>query len=122
MTNARELGKKAEDLAACRLRGRGRKLLARNLHYRGSELDLVLIDRGVLAFVEVRCRSSDRFGGALASVNHTKQQRIIRGAGLFLSAHPQYADWPCRFDIYSVAVDDCGKLHGTWHKGIFIQH
>ncbi len=58
-------------------------------------------DRATLVFVEVRSRRDTSFGGAAASVDATKQRRIVRAAQHYLrqlSALP-----PCRFDV--VAID-----------------
>ena len=73
-------GEAAELLAASYLQVRGVKVLARNLRCRAGELDLVCLDDGVLAIVEVRQRHTCEFGGALASVTRSKQRKIFRAA------------------------------------------
>ncbi len=77
----------------------GLQLLARNVRYRGGELDRVMEDDGTVVFVEVRYRADTRFGGGAASVDPRKQQRLQLAAGLFLQAHPELAARPCRFDV-----------------------
>jgi len=68
---------------------------------RVGEIDLIMQDVGVLVFVEVRSRSSTRYGGAAASVGPVKQQRLWRTAEHYLMRyrHPP----ACRFDL--VAMD-----------------
>jgi putative endonuclease len=72
-------GAAAEELAAQYLQVRGLKILARNMRCRAGELDLVCLDNGVLAIVEVRQRASTEFGGALGSVTWGKQFNFFCG-------------------------------------------
>ena len=99
----RARGRIGETLAECALRREGFRIVARNVHMRHSELDLVALEGTTLCFVEVRLRSSDRFGSAEESVDGRKQRRILRGAREFLSrgAAPRYD--AIRFDV--VAID-----------------
>ncbi len=109
------VGDAAEDAAARHLADAGCPILARNARYRGGEVDLVVREREVLVFVEVRMRGSSRFGGAALSVNSSKQQRIMRAAQQWLFAH--YGErWPaCRFDV--VTVDGSGTIE--WIRDAF---
>ncbi|MBN7795366.1 YraN family protein [Parahaliea mediterranea] len=88
-----------EELAAQWLRARGWEIVARNVRFRGGELDIVALDGGHLVFVEVRQRSNPRYTGAAASVGRDKQRRLVRAASLFLQRHPRWANRPCRFDV-----------------------
>src|SRR5271154_5531594 len=95
-------GAAAEELAAEYLRIRGLKILARNLRCKAGELDLVCLDGGVLAIVEVRQRESTQFGGALASVTMSKRRKIIRAAEYFLQRESSWKNLPLRFDVLAV--------------------
>src|SRR5690554_3183533 len=68
LSPTQQLGRQAEAQAEKHLTAAGVKVLKRNLLCRAGEIDLVCLDSGVLAFVEVRQRYSRRFGGAAASV------------------------------------------------------
>ncbi len=50
-----------------------------------------------LCFVEVKARTSDRYGPAVAAVGSVKRRRLARAAALYLVAHPWTG--PCRFDV-----------------------
>lgn len=91
-----------EKLAETYLKDQGLELLKRNFHCRLGEIDLIMLDAGATVFVEVRYRSHRRFGGALETVDHRKQLKIQRAAGIFLSRQPQRACQPCRFDIVGI--------------------
>ncbi|NLR76360.1 YraN family protein [Leeia sp. IMCC25680] len=99
-------GAKAEAEAANWLQKQGLQLLARNYRCRYGEIDLIMRDGHTLVFVEVRARSSSRFGGAAASVGPRKQQKLWLTAQHYLASQPQTP--ACRFDVLA--------LEGThWH-------
>ncbi len=100
MSKSHPLGRKAEDYALAFLAQRGLKLLARNYRSRYGEIDLILQDQSTLVFVEVRCRTSSRFGGALESVDRRKQNRLIQSAKHYLVSH--HRDTPIRFDVLAL--------------------
>ncbi|ANH73648.1 hypothetical protein ACS15_3561 [Ralstonia insidiosa] len=98
-------GEAGEDRALRYLQARGLSVVTRNYRCKGGEIDLVMRDAaGALIFVEVRARvarSTQRFGGAAASVTPAKQRRLIAAAEDFLA---RQADVPaCRFDV--IAID-----------------
>jgi putative endonuclease len=96
------MGRAAED-AACRyLERAGYRIVTRNFRHRLGELDVVAIEDGVLALVEVRFRSGSKFGGAAASVTHSKRRRLQRAAEVLLKRHPELAALPARFDFIEV--------------------
>ncbi len=91
------------------LQDQGVVILQRNLHCRAGEIDLVCQHDDTLAFVEVRQRSTTEFGGAAASVNRHKQQRLIRAAHYFLPKltrlHFNGRSPACRFDVIALEPD-----------------
>ena len=121
-TARRARGDAVEDAALALLQSQGLRLVARNVGYRGGELDLVMADGDALVFIEVRYRAGNAFGGGAASVDPRKRRKLVRAAGLFLVGHPQFAQRPCRFDVVSAGgagaqldwlrdafrADDCG--------------
>jgi putative endonuclease len=90
------------------------RFVARNVVCRGGEIDLVMREPdGALVFIEVRARAHGRYGGAAASVVRQKQQRIVRAAQHFLSAHDG-AMPACRFDVIAF---ERGRL--VWLRDAF---
>ena len=96
-------GRDSEQLARQFLEQQGYRIEAANVRFRLGELDLVAIHGGILCIVEVRSRSSARFGPAAASILSGKRQRLIRAAQCYLQRHRP--PWPgnVRFDV--VAID-----------------
>lgn len=110
-------GDDAEALAAAYLRRSGLQILTQNYRVRGGELDLIVLDGEALVFVEVRYRKSQRFGGAAASIDSRKQQRLIHAAQVYLMKHPHQAQRPCRFDC--ILLDALSTEHIDWIKDAF---
>jgi putative endonuclease len=106
-------GAEAEQLAARFLQRHGLTLIEANYRSRFGEIDLILRDGGALVFAEVRQRSRGDFGGAAASIDTRKQQRLIRTAQQYLAALPHIP--PCRFD--AVLLDGADNIE--WVKNAF---
>ncbi|QIK38387.1 YraN family protein [Caldichromatium japonicum] len=100
----RIFGQQKELLAESFLLAQGLVLIARNHRCRFGEIDLVMRDAAVLVFVEVRYRRSAQFGGAAASVDTHKQQRLIQAARDYLMRHP--TSLACRFDVVAIGPKD----------------
>lgn len=99
-----EIGTLGEELAAAWLRKNGRKVLYRNFRApHGGEVDIVCRHKDVLAFVEVKTRTSEAFGRPADAVNADKQRLIQRGAQewLRLLGRPKIK---FRFDIVEVLL------------------
>ena len=111
-TAAQSSGADAEQAAEnCLVKG-GLEIVARNYRTRLGEIDLIARDGETLVFIEVRLRSSARFGGAAASIDGHKRARIISAARQFLSRLGRNP--PCRFDV--VALDGGSP---TWIRAAF---
>jgi putative endonuclease len=98
-------GGNAEDAAVQFLRSNGLEILSRNCRFRVGELDVVARDGEVLVIVEVRMRSSNRFGGAAASVDLRKRTKLRRAAARLLQQHPGLASLRVRFDVIAIDRD-----------------
>jgi putative endonuclease len=103
---SREQGDAAEEKARRYLEGLGLRTVARNVHSRFGEIDLIMQHGQTLVFVEVRYRRSSRFGGAVASIDTKKQRRLIATAQGYLQRHPH--DGPCRFDVVAIGAPPNG--------------
>jgi putative endonuclease len=64
-----------------------------------------MLDGATVAMVEVRQRSHRSFGGAAASVDHRKQQRLCLAAEHWRLAHPAHSQRPLRFDVICLEGD-----------------
>lgn len=100
MSNTRlSTGKNAEKKAEQYLLKQGLSLLQRNYSWPYGEIDLIMLDKKTIVFVEVRARRSQVFGGAAASITFKKQQKIIKTAYHYLQNKKLFDKQPVRFDI-----------------------
>ena len=111
-------GRKAEVRALQWLIKNQLKLLSSNYSCRFGEIDLIMLDCSILVFIEVRARSSLKFGGAAASVNKQKQQKIITTAKHFLLCNSKYKLSTCRFDVVAFETSSAESAP-VWYKDAF---
>ncbi len=108
-------GALAELWSTAYLQQQGLTLIEKNYRSRFGEIDLIMRDRKVLVFIEIRLRKNPAFGGAAASIDAHKQQRIIHTAQLYLATLKQIP--ACRFDV--VLLDDTQGKNVQWLKNAF---
>ncbi|MCW2514864.1 MAG: hypothetical protein JWR11_3906 [Mycobacterium sp.] len=100
-----EIGALGEQLAVEHLKSCGLEVLARNWRCRYGELDVIAVDQqaGLVVFVEVKTRTSDRFGGVEQAVTPQKVRRLRRLAGAWLAN--QDRRWAqVRIDVVGVRI------------------
>lgn len=107
-------GQQAEDQACQYLEKQGLRLITRNYRAPFGEIDLICQHKDILVFVEVRARSSVVFGGALASVTRTKQQKILKTAQHYLLKNKLQDKMPVRFDVVGLEGYG-GQIHWIQH-------
>ena len=76
-------GKYGEDLACEFLKKQDYKILERNFRIRGGEIDIIALDGQTLVYVEVKTRSSHRFGLPEESVTPWKIKFLERAAKFY---------------------------------------
>ena len=87
---------------ACReLLRRGYTILARRYRSRYGEIDIIARDGEALVFVEVKTRSTERFGSPLEAVTPAKQRKVIRMAADYVGRSRLFTV-ACRFDVVGV--------------------
>jgi putative endonuclease len=96
------LGREGERIAELFLKKKGYKLVERNYRCRGGEVDLIVLDRRVVVFVEVKTRTDYGFGSPLEAVEPRKQRRMILAAQLFLHQKKLH-ERDARFDVVGIS-------------------
>jgi putative endonuclease len=100
-----EIGALGERLAVEHLQSLGLRVLTCNWRCRYGELDVIAADdvSRIAVFVEVKTRTSDKFGGVEQAVTPEKVRRLRRLAGLWLAA--QDGSWSeVRIDVVGVRI------------------
>ena len=103
LTTAKKLGQQAEDFACYYLKRQGLSLITRNYACRLGEIDLIMQDKEVLVFIEVRYRQNLNFGHSVETVHAGKQSKLIKAAEYYLRCHPLPEDSACRFDVLGIS-------------------
>jgi putative endonuclease len=94
------LGRKGERRAAWFYRLRGFAIVARNVHIRGGEIDLIARRGRLLVFVEVKTRQSLAAGEGFDAVTSAKKLQIVRLADAYLAINRHHGE--VRFDVVSL--------------------
>ena len=67
-----------------------------------GEVDLIVLDRRVIVFVEVKTRSDYSFGTPFEAVEFRKQQKMIQAAQFFLHSKGLH-EREARFDVVGIS-------------------
>lgn len=115
MTRQRkQLGSQAESLAADLLRQKGLEILGRNLRTRLGEIDILARDGRWLVIVEVKAKTSTRFGSALEMITAAKREQLI-----LLARELQMNRQTEKVRIDVVAVDQMqAEPELSYHRGV----
>ncbi len=97
---AKELGETGEQMAARYLEEQGCVILERHYRKEHKEVDIIALDHGELAVIEVKTRTSEDYFAAEQAVNHRKRQNIIRVANNYVRRTRRTE--PLRFDIIAI--------------------
>jgi putative endonuclease len=114
---AHALGRAAESFVARYLASKGCVILHQRYRCESGEIDLVVRDGDVLAFVEVKARRRSDYGRPVEAVDWRKRRRLIATARHYLRHQGLHPD-ECRFDVVSVRVGG-GRAEATWMRDAF---
>ncbi len=103
-----ESGLSGEHAAERFLTEQGMSSVARRYRGGDGEIDLIMLDRDVLVFVEVKYRPHQSAGAGLLAVTPAKQRRMTHAAMSFL-LEKEWMDRQIRFDVVEITRD--GFLH-----------
>ena len=95
---------------------KGMKLLETRHRNRAGEIDLIMLDRETVVFVEVKTRLSAVPGSGLMAVDRKKQQRIARAAMLYLITRGLQRS-ACRFDVVEVSENVVLHIPNAFQPG-----
>lgn len=98
-------GKAGEELAFEYVLKKGFTIIEKNWRYsRIGEIDIIASDKNTLAFIEVKTRTTDKFGHPAESINQAKMNKIIKLAQIYLSQNEKIKFDEYRFDAVCVIL------------------
>lgn len=111
--NKREVGTQKELQAMHYLEKQGMKILQRNFRCHMGEIDLIAQDGACIVFVEVKYRTSSRYGSPFEAVNARKQTTIRKVAQYYLLGRKQL-DCPVRFDVVGICGNELEHIKNAF--------
>ena len=101
------------EAAVCdRLTDGGMELLERRFRSPFGEIDLIMLDGDVLAFVEVKLRTRGGTEAGEAAVTP-----LVEAARCYLGAHPEHAGRCVRFDVVTVTAEGVRHVPDAFSGG-----
>ena len=110
-------GARGEESAAGFLRVQGYRILERNYRCPLGEVDIIARDGNTIVFVEVKTRTSERFGSPQAAIGPQKQKRMTAIALYYLKGQG-WLGKPARFDVAAVSLRE-GRETVTLYRNAF---
>jgi putative endonuclease len=101
LNRQQKFGKRSERLAAEYLKRKGYRIIETNYRSKVGEIDIIAKEKATIVFVEVKARSSNRFGSPKGAVTPAKQRKISMAALDYLKQSSQ-TDARARFDVVSI--------------------
>ena len=102
----KELGKKGELIAEKFLIKNGYKIVCKNFYTPKGEIDIIAEKNNEIIFIEVKTRTSLKFGTPAMAINYIKKKHIKLSAKIFLYLNQDIKYSSIRFDVIEVFVKD----------------
>ncbi|QQS22821.1 YraN family protein [bacterium] len=113
MNQDKTLGAWGENYAARLYIRQGYKLLTRNsFNHTGKqmgEIDLIVLGKNQIIFVEVKTRVSSKYGLPEEAVPAQKQARLLKVVTWFLARHSQYRNLQPRIDVCAILLSSAAR-------------
>ena len=99
----KETGKLGEDIAVHYLKQNGYVILDRNFECRQGEIDIIALDKKEIVFIEVKTRTSNKYGAPSEAVNKIKQKHMLQTIKYYLYIR-NLSDEFIRIDVMEVYI------------------
>ena len=101
MMNKRKFGTIGEKIAQKYLENNGYEIIEKNYYTKMGEIDIIAKKDNYIIFVEVKTRTSEKYGKPSEAVNKIKKLHMKRSAGIFLKEN-NFSKYVIRFDVIEV--------------------
>lgn len=102
MVNNQKTGKTGEEMAAAYLEKKGYRILATNWRWGNWEIDIIATKKNFIHFIEVKTRTTRKFGYPDDAVSKMKIRFLIDAAEEYLFRHPGWKR--IQFDILAIEL------------------
>lgn len=107
-------GHVGEEIATDFLREKGYKIIGRNFRIRNGEVDIIATHNNILVFVEVKTRTSDKYGEAREAISFWKLRSLVNVAEYYKLTHKNLPD-ALRIDAIFVKFFSNGTMESIEH-------
>lgn len=114
------IGKWGEKVAVLELQKIGYTIIETNFTSYYGEIDIIAKNHSGIIFIEVKTRSSDRYGYGIEAISKTKQKHLIHTAHYYLKQKKIY-NTPYQIDVATLEK----QKNKTWKFRLFqaaVQH
>lgn len=98
------IGQRGEVVACEFLLRAGYKILEKNYRCKLGEIDMIAKHDGRIVFVEVKTKTSQKFGTPQEAVDVKKQRKLFRLAAWYLK-EKKLEDYPATFEVVAVLLE-----------------
>lgn len=102
MANHNHTGQFGEKMAAEYLLEKGFSILHQNWRHSHWEVDVIASINGILHFIEVKTRRTNKFGFPEDDVTKKKMENLINASEEYLLLYPEWKQ--IQFDILSISI------------------
>ena len=103
--NKRRFGIIGEKIAQGYLVNKGYEILETNFYTKRGEIDIIAKNDKCIIFIEVKTRTTLKFGTPAMAINYTKKKHIRNVAKTFLHLH-RLNNSEVRFDVIEVFINE----------------
>lgn len=114
MKVANRTARVGEEKACKFLQKEGYRIIERNFRIGYGEIDIIAVNKDCLVFVEVKTRTSDKFGSPLEAITPWKLKSLIKTAQLYKKLNPKLPD-SLRIDAVSVKLVNGQEIEDIEH-------
>lgn len=100
MSNHNDLGRQGEELAFAHLLEKGYTIRSRNFRYLKAEVDIIAQKGDIIAFVEVKCRTTAFIENIADTITRRKIGLLVMAADHYVTQ--RNLDAEVRFDIITI--------------------
>ncbi len=101
----RQIGTEGEDLACAYLESKGWRILERNYFFEKAEVDIVAYDDTAIVFLEVKYRTSSKYGQPEEYVSEIKVENVFKAAEAWMYERKMEGS-PMRFDVIGILQEN----------------
>lgn len=103
----KQTGDAGEEMAVAYLEAKGWMVLDRNYSFQRAEVDIVAYDQTCIVFVEVKFRTSIRYGRPEEQIDENKIRQIYKASEAWMYERKMEGS-PTRFDVVSIVQEGAG--------------